>query len=150
MSSATIVDTREDRAALFAKLEDPGTQPEFWARVSDDVDWTVQGTHPLAGRYRSKLKFVEATFRRLGGVLSDGVKLELRHLYVDGDTVIAEMHSASTTNEGARFANNYCWVCRFDGDMIVDVRAYLDSMMVAYTVLRNEGDLARRRSTSWQ
>ena len=42
------------------------------------------------------------------------------------------------TNEAARFANNYCWVCRFDGDEIVEVRAYLDSMMVAYTILRNE------------
>jgi hypothetical protein len=29
-------------------------------------------------------------------------------------------------------------VCRFEGDTIVEVRAYLDSMMVAYTVLRNE------------
>jgi uncharacterized protein len=29
-------------------------------------------------------------------------------------------------------------VCRFDGDEIVEVRAYLDSMMVAYTILRNE------------
>lgn len=48
----------------------------------------------------------------------------------------------STTNEGADFANNYCWVRRFDGDIVVEVQAYLDSTMVAYTVLRNEG--ARR------
>ncbi len=31
-----------------------------------------------------------------------------------------------------------CWVCRFEGDTIVEVRAYLDSIMVAYTILRNE------------
>jgi ketosteroid isomerase-like protein len=66
------------------------------------------------------------------------VELEIRQLYVDGDTAIAELHSTSTTNEGAAFANDYCWVCRFDGDTIVEVRAYLDSMMVAYTILRNE------------
>ena len=138
MSSATIADTRADRVALFSKLQDVTTQREFWARVADDVDWTVEGTHPLAGRYRSKTQFIDATFTRLGGVLVGGVKLELKHLYVDGTTVIAELHSTSTTNEGAKFANNYCWVCRFDGEMIVEVRAYLDSMMVAYTVLRNE------------
>ena len=45
---------REDWATLFAKLQDPTTQPEFFARVADDVDWTVQGKHPLAGRYHSK------------------------------------------------------------------------------------------------
>lgn len=137
MSTATS-NVREDRLALFEKLQDPSTQAEFWARVADDVDWTVQGTHPLSGRYRSKAQFVEATFARLAGVLKGGVKLEVRHIYVDGDTTIAELHSTSTTNEGAEFANTYCWVCRFDGEMIVEVRAYLDSMMVAYTILRNE------------
>ena len=139
MSTATTVTTtREDRAALFAKLQDPTTQPEFFALVADDADWTVEGTHPLAGRYHDKAPLVDATFTRLGGVLGDGVKLEVAHLYVDGDTAIVELHSTSTTNEGADFANKYCWVCRFDGDMIVEVRAYLDSMLVAYTVLRNE------------
>ena len=79
VSSSTIADMRADRAALFSKLQDSTTQPEFWARVADDVDWTVEGTHPLAGRYRSKAQFIEATFARLGGVLADGVKLDLTH-----------------------------------------------------------------------
>ena len=39
-------------------------------------------------------------------------------------------------------ANNYCWVCRFDGEMIVEVRAYLDSAMVDYTIHRNEISMA--------
>jgi ketosteroid isomerase-like protein len=130
--------SKDDRRALFAKLQDPQSQPEFWAHVADDVDWTVEGTHPLAGRYNDKATFIDATFNRLAGVLPAGVKLEVRHLYLDGDTAIVELHSTSLTNEGAAFANDYCWVCRFDGDTIVEVRAYLDSMMVAYTILRNE------------
>ena len=130
--------TRDDRIALFAKLRDPASQQQFWDRVADDVDWTVEGTHPLAGRYHNKTQFLEATFTRLAGVLRDGVKLEVKNLHVDGDTTIAELHSTSTTNEGADFANTYCWVCRFDGDIIVEVRAYVDTMMVAYTILRNE------------
>jgi hypothetical protein len=35
---------RDDRMAMFTKLQDPATQPEFWARVADNVDWTVKGT----------------------------------------------------------------------------------------------------------
>ena len=61
-----------------------------------------------------------------------------RAFYLDGDTTIVELLSTSVTNEGAPFANRYCWVCRFDGDTIVEVRAYLDSLMVDYTILRNE------------
>jgi uncharacterized protein len=106
--------------------------------VAPDVDWTVQGTHPLAGRYRSRESFVQATFARLAGVLEGGVRLRVEHLFVDGDTTIAELSALSRTNEGARFDNRYCWVCRFEGDVIVEVRAYLDSAMVAYTVSRNE------------
>jgi hypothetical protein len=134
-------DVRADRAALFAKLQSPHTQPEFWDRVSDDVDWTVEGTHPLAGRYHSKSEFVAATFTRLAGVLTGGVKLQVQHLYQDDDTTIVELLSTSKTNEGAAFANKYCWVCRFRDDLIVEVRAYLDSAMVTYTVLRNENNV---------
>jgi ketosteroid isomerase-like protein len=70
--------------------------------------------------------------------LVGGVKLEVQHLFVDGETTIAELRSTSTTTEGAAFANTYCWVCQFQGDTIVRVRAYLDSTMVTYTILRNE------------
>jgi ketosteroid isomerase-like protein len=104
----------------------------------DDVDWTVEGTHALCGRYRSKADFIAATFGRLQGVLVGGRNSKVRHIYVDGDTTIAELRSVSKTNEGATFANGYCWVCRFDGGMIVEVRAYLDSAMVDYTIHRNE------------
>jgi uncharacterized protein len=71
-------------------------------------------------------------------VLVGGVKLEVQHLFADGETTIAELLSTSTTIEGAAFANTQCWVFRFDGDTIVNVRAYLDSTMVAYAILRNE------------
>jgi uncharacterized protein len=133
-----VTTSRADRMALFSELQDSATQPKFWARVADEVDWTVEGTHPLAGHYRGKAEFIQSTFVRLARVLPNGVKLKVKQLYVDGDTTIAELHSTSTTNEGAEFANDYCWICRFQDDVIVEVRAYLDSMMVAYTVLRNE------------
>jgi uncharacterized protein len=98
---------RDDRIALFAKLQDPATQPQFWDRVADDVDWTVEGTHPLAGHYHDKAQFIEATFARLAGqAVPGGVKLEVTHLYVDGDATIAELHSTSKTKEGADFAND--------------------------------------------
>jgi hypothetical protein len=86
---------------------------------------------------------------RLHGVLVGGAKLKVRHIYVDGDTTIAELRSSSKTNEGATFANNDCWLCRFDGAMIVEVRAYLDSAMVDYTIHRNENRLAVTGKDAW-
>ncbi|MDL5158323.1 nuclear transport factor 2 family protein [Actinomycetospora termitidis] len=74
--------------------------------------------------------------------MRDEVHLALEHLFVDGVTVIAELRGLSTTLDGAPYDNTFCWVCRFDSDepgaRIVEVRAYLDSAMVAWTVMRNE------------
>jgi hypothetical protein len=36
-----------------------------------------------------------------------------------------------------RFDNHYCWVTRFDRGAIVEVRAYLDSAMVAELIRQN-------------
>lgn len=74
----------------------PADRRAFFERVADDVDWTVQGTHPLAGRYTSKKAFVETTFDRLGAVMRDGTRLEVRHLVVEGATVVAELRAGST------------------------------------------------------
>jgi hypothetical protein len=41
------------------------------------------------------------------------------------------LHSLATAKNGLRFDNRYCWVCRFVNGTIVEVRAYLDSVMVA-------------------
>jgi ketosteroid isomerase-like protein len=133
-----MTDIREDRVELFGALESPATALQFFDRVADDVRWTVQGTHPLAGVYRSKQEFLTATFGRLAGVLPEGVKLRVQHVFVDGDTTIVELCSTSIAADGSPFSNTYCWVCRFDGDTIAEVRAYLDSAMVAYTLNRNE------------
>ena len=134
-----MADAHADRRELFGFLQSAETQEKFFARVADDVDWSVLGTHPLAGRYRGKQKFLDATFARLRGVLPGGAELAVTDVNVDGDTAIAELVATSHSNEGASFDNHYCWVCRFEDDQIVEVRAYLDSMMVAYTILRNEG-----------
>jgi hypothetical protein len=77
----TPTELRHDRAGLFTKLENPREQTQFWERVADDVDRTVEGTHQSAGRYHSKAAFPSATFDRLAGVLVDGVRLEVQRLY---------------------------------------------------------------------
>ena len=49
---------------LFANLES-GRTDAFFDHVAEDVNWTVMGTHPLAGTYHSKADFLAHTFTRL-------------------------------------------------------------------------------------
>jgi hypothetical protein len=42
--------TRTEIETLFKNME-TGNHAEVFKRVSPNVDWTVMGTHPCAGRY---------------------------------------------------------------------------------------------------
>jgi uncharacterized protein len=108
-----------------------GDGAEFFAHVADDVDWTVEGTHPLAGHYRSKADFIAGTFFKLGKVLPKGAQLQVEHLLVKDDQAVVELRSLAIATNGMRFDNRYCWVCTFENNIITRVRAYLDSAMVA-------------------
>ena len=121
---------------IFAGLQH-GDGAAFFEHVADDVDWTVMGTHPLAGHYQSKADFTAATFAKLGKVLPDGAQLHVDGLFIAGDVAIVELHSKATAKNGFRFDNHYCWVCYFKNDKIIRVRAYLDSAMVARLFAEN-------------
>src|ERR1700693_3262239 len=120
-----------DRVREIFKGLDNGDGADFFKHVADDVDWTVMGTYPLAGHYRSKKDFIAGTFSKLGKVLPKGAQLRTEHLIVQGDEAVVELHSLATAKNAMRFDNRYCWVVYFHDGIIVRVRAYLDSAMVA-------------------
>lgn len=115
---------------IFKNLES-GDGNQFFMHVADNVDWIVEGTHPLAGHYHSKADFLTHTFERLNKVLPQGTELYVEHALVSDNWAVVELHSRATAKNGLKFDNRYCWVCRFEDDKIVEVRAYLDSALVA-------------------
>jgi ketosteroid isomerase-like protein len=128
--------TEADVRKIFKGLEQ-GDGASFFEHVDDKVDWIVEGTHPLAGHYKSKSGFVAGTFSKLAKVLPDGAQLVVEHLIVKDDQAVVELHSLATAKNGLRFDNRYCWVCRFVNRSIVEVRAYLDSALVARLFAEN-------------
>ena len=134
MSTARSGLTRELSAAyvdeIFKNLES-GDGKGFFDHVAEDVDWIVEGTHPLAGHYHSKAEFLAHTFEKLEKVLPQGTELHVEHLLVSGSWAVVELRSDATAKNGLRFDNLYCWICRFVNGTIVEVRAYLDSALVA-------------------
>ena len=121
---------------IFKGLEN-GDGAAFFEHVADNVDWIVEGTHPLAGHYLSKKAFIEGTFAKLSQVLPNGAQLHVEDLIVKDDEAVVELHSLATAKNGMRFDNRYCWVVYFREGLIVRVRAYLDSAMVARLFAEN-------------
>jgi len=121
---------------LFRNLES-GDGKGFFDHVASGVDWTVEGTHPLAGHYQTKADFLSHTFEKLDKVLPQGAQLYVEHALVSGDWAVVELRSEATARNGLRFDNRYCWLCRFENGVIVEVRAYLDSALVARLFAEN-------------
>ncbi|HXX03734.1 MAG TPA: nuclear transport factor 2 family protein [Xanthobacteraceae bacterium] len=115
---------------LFKGLES-GDGTSFFEYVDDKVDWTVEGTHPLAGHYHSKADFVAGTFAKLGKVLPHGAQLVVEHVLVKENVAVVELRSLATARNGFRFDNRYRWIVHFNGKVIDRVRAHLHSAMVA-------------------
>jgi uncharacterized protein len=120
-----------DRVRDIFKGLESGDGAAFFDHVADNVDWIVEGTHPLAGHYLSKKAFIEGTFAKPSQVLPQGAQLQMENLIVKDDQAVVELHSLATAKNGMRFDNRYCWVVYFQDGLIVRVRAYLDSAMVA-------------------
>ena len=114
---------------LFKNLES-GDGAAFFDGVADNVDWIVEGHHPLAGHYYTKSDFLAGTFSKLAKVLPNGTQLHVTNVLISDDWAIVELASLATAKNGLRFDNKYCWVTRWDNGKIVLVRAYLDSAMV--------------------
>src|SRR5271155_3537715 len=96
--------TPERVREIFKGLE-KGDGAAFFEQVADDVDWTVMGTHPLAGRYRSKKDFIAGTFAKLGQVLPQGAQLQVEYLLVKDDQAVVEVYSLAMARNGMRFHN---------------------------------------------
>src|ERR1700758_4481402 len=92
-----------DRVREIFKGLERGDGDAFFEHVADDVDWTVMGTHPLAGHYPSKRAFQEGTFRKLGKVLPDGAQLRVTNVIVAGDIAVVELVSDAIARNGMRF-----------------------------------------------
>jgi ketosteroid isomerase-like protein len=122
--------------AIFGGLERGDGEP-FFEHVANHVDWTVMGTHPLAGHYCSKVAFLAGTFDKLAKVLAGSTQPHVTNVVIAGDVAVVELVSHATARNGMRFDNHYCWVTRWDGQTIVEVRAYLDSALVAELFRQN-------------
>src|SRR2546428_14145490 len=99
---------REDQVRnIFAALSS-GQPEKFFEHVADNVNWLVLGTHPLAGEYKSKREFREATFAKLTPLFPNGLRLYTRGGLVAGDLAPGELFPHGQAKSRLRFNQRYC------------------------------------------
>lgn len=129
---------------LFANLCTRENQANFWAQVSDKVDWWIVGQTPMSGSYASKKAFLDATIEVLNGKVLDGPLL-LRTVNVVGGGSESEWASVelqaidAKCRNGMTYDMRYCWNVRFGKDGIIEqVRAFLDTDLLTRAIKENQ------------
>ncbi|MCJ1454276.1 hypothetical protein MMC28_004628 [Mycoblastus sanguinarius] len=128
-------------AQIFNNLSE-GNSQAFFAQVAPDVDWTLMGTHPLAGEYHNRTIFLADAVMRLDNTIINGTgTLDLVHIVGGGDEEWSanELHALGVCKNGLKYDNRFNWVTRWNTDgIIVEVRAWLDSALVYKAITENE------------
>lgn len=110
----------------------------FAALLAPDVVWTIHGSGPVAGTYRSQDDFVERASRPLTSRLASPVVPEVRGIYAVGDTVLIRFDGSATTTSGAPYRNQFLWIFRMKDGRVIEAEAFLDLVAYQQVVENNE------------
>jgi uncharacterized protein len=102
----------------------------FFDLLADDVDWTITGSCPVSGQWRSRRAFIEEAVRPLHDRLSGPVIPNVRALHADGDWVIVRWDGQATARDGRPYNNTYSWHLRIADGKVVEGVVFLDGLLV--------------------
>lgn len=105
-------------------------EQSFFDLLPEDIEWTVTGSNPLSGTYRSRTEFLDA-LEPLLGRLAKPIVPRTYTVYADGDTVIVLWEGSAEAKDGVPYDNVYSWYLTFDGDRIAKVVAFFDGILLA-------------------
>ncbi|WP_407353520.1 nuclear transport factor 2 family protein [Luteimonas sp. R10] len=118
-----------DNAALVRAAFDDwraGTGSVF-DLLAEDVEWTVAGSSPVSGTYRSKQDFMERAVQPITARLATPIVPEVEHVIAQGSAVVAIWRGTARARDGSSYANHYAWHMVLEGGRIVRVVAFLDT-----------------------
>jgi ketosteroid isomerase-like protein len=103
------------------------------ALMADDVTWRWMGVAQWSRTFTGKAAVVDTLFGGCTDELAPSSRVDVSHIHADGDTVLVEHTGHNVLPDGRSYDNQYCWVLRFEGDRIQEVREYMDTQLVSTT-----------------
>jgi ketosteroid isomerase-like protein len=114
----------------FEHLEENDNE-SFYRQVAENATFKVTGHgNPLYGVYTSKSEYFEKFLVPIGQRLSTSIMRRVTNVIVMGDHAVVEFVSSGKTTNGVRHDVEVCFLCRYQGEEIVEVTIYTDSATV--------------------
>lgn len=119
---------RDNAALVRAAFDDwrAGTGSVF-DLLAEDVEWTVAGSSPVSGVYRSRQDFMQRAVAPITARLATPIVPEVEHVLAQGDAVVVVWRGTARARDGRPYVNHYAWHMELDGGRIVRVVAFLDT-----------------------
>jgi hypothetical protein len=113
----------------FAEMAKGNTKPfvDTWA---DDFCWTCTGTTRWSRTYRGKQSVLNDLFKPLYAKFEGRYSSNAQRFVAEDDIVVVECRGDVMMKSGKRYANTYCFVCRFEGGKMRELTEYLDTELV--------------------
>lgn len=122
--------TAEDNKRLVLEAFRPfeqGDSGPLFDLIADDVKWTIIGTTPLSGVYRSKQELMNKFLRPIMARLENGLKTRFVDLACEGDKVFLRFESSGVAKAGFSYQQNLCWAMVMRDGRIVEIEDYFDT-----------------------
>jgi ketosteroid isomerase-like protein len=103
-----------------------GGRTFFQDVLAPEAVWTIKGTSPMAGTYRSRQDFLDRAVKPFADRMSDPVRPTMARVWADGDHVIAHWDGVGRAADGVPYNNSYVWIFRMAGQRATEVTAFLD------------------------
>jgi uncharacterized protein len=116
---------------ILAAMSDGNLEPLFDA-MADDVEWSWMGVDAWSRTFRGKGEVLGELFAGVTESLGES-SVDVHRILADGEHVVVEHTGKSMTRDGRPYHNRYCWVCRFRGGKLVELREYMDTQLVTDT-----------------
>jgi uncharacterized protein len=108
----------------------------FPSLLASDVVWTIHGSGPVAGTYRSMTDFVERASQPLVSRLVTMTIPQVHHIWAVDDRVIMRFDASATTTLGRPYRNQFVWIFRMKEGLVAEAEAFLD--LAAYQKVVDE------------
>lgn len=130
---ATMQETRnteESNRALIARSFEAwraGTGSPY-DLLAPNASWTITGRSAAAKTYPTREAFMSEVIRPFNVRMRSRLVPTVRHLYAEGDTVVAFFDASGTARDGRPYDNTYVWILEVRDGQIVRAHAFFDSI----------------------
>lgn len=121
----------ENKRLIQSGFEAWANGGNFFELLADDVRWTISGSSPTAGTYRSREEFLAKVIKPIGERLAGPIRPTVEVVVAENDYVVVMWSGRATTKTGKPYNNHYCWVMRLAEGKIKEATAFFDDAALA-------------------